>query len=240
MGDKGHRHVAIILDGNRRFARRRNLPQMEGHRRGLNNLKDIFKGFVEEGNKHGVNQLSLYCFSMQNFNRSKQEVSYLMNLFEETFNDAVDNETFHKHKVRLNVAGRIHLLPEKVQKAIKKAMDATKDYDDYVINFCLAYGGREEITDAAKKLAKHVKHGKVKIEDINQELFGKYLYFDSNVDIAIRTSGEKRTSNFLPWQTTYAEWFFPDKMWPEFTTEDFKKILEEFKKRSRRFGGDQK
>jgi tritrans,polycis-undecaprenyl-diphosphate synthase [geranylgeranyl-diphosphate specific] len=238
MGDKEIRHVAIILDGNRRFAKKLRLPQMEGHRKGLNRFKEVYQKFKEEGDKYGVKELSLYCFSMQNFNRSEQEVDYLMDIFEETFNDSANDENIHKNRVRLNVVGRTHLLPEKVQKAIKKAMDATKDYNDYTINFCLAYGGKEEITDAAKRLAKDVKEGKIEPEDVDEEVFGKYLYFDSDIDIAIRTGGELRTSNFLPWQTSYAEWFFVNKMWPEFGIKDFRKILKDFKKRNRRFGRD--
>lgn len=236
--DKGPRHIAIILDGNRRFAKKLGLPQLEGHRRGLDRFKEIFKEFKEKGDKYGIKELSLYCFSMQNFNRSKEEVDYLMKLFEKAFNDVALDENIHKNKMRINVVGMTHLLPEKLQKAIKKAMDATKDYDDYVINFCLAYGGKEEITDAAKRLAKDVKEGKVNVEDIDEKLFKKYFYFNSDVDLVIRTGGEKRTSNFLPWQASYAEWFFVDKFWPEFSIQDFKKVLEGFKQRQRRFGED--
>ena len=225
-------HVGIILDGNRRFAKRLMLEPWKGHEYGKEKLKKLFEWCKE----FGVRELTLYCFSMQNFNRPKREFDYLMNIFVTAANEAVNDEKVHKNKIRIRVIGRKHLLPEKVQEALTKLEEATKDYNDYVFNLALAYGGREEIIDGIKKLAQDVKEGKVNVEDINEEMFKKYLYLADEPDLIIRTGGEQRTSNFLPWQSIYSEWIFLKKMWPEFEKEDFEWCLNEFAKRERRFG----
>lgn len=230
--NKDPKHIGIILDGNRRFAKRLMLEPWKGHELGFEKLKKLFK-WCKELN---IKELTLYCFSMQNFNRPKKEFDYLMDIFEKAFNEILTNEDILKYKIKINVIGRYYLLPEKVQIAIKKAVDATKNYNDYKINIALAYGGREEIIDAMKKIAEKVKNKDLKINEINEKTFAENLYLDKEPDLIIRTGGEKRTSNFLPWQSIYSEWFFLEKIWPEFEKQDLINIIEEYKNRERRFG----
>ena len=230
--NKNPEHIAIILDGNRRFAKKLMLEPWKGHELGFEKLKKLFKWCKELE----IKETTLYCFSIQNFNRPKKEFDYLMNLFEKGFNEVSKNEDIHKYKIRINIIGRYYLFPEKVQKEIKKVADLTKDYNDYKINIALAYGGREEIVDTVKKIAEKVKNKELEIKDINEEAFSENLYLNTEPDLIIRTGGEKRTSNFLPWQSIYSEWFFLEKTWPEFEKEDLIKVIEEYKERERRFG----
>jgi len=225
-------HIAIILDGNRRYARSHNLELMKGHELGFEKIKDLFKWCKELE----IKELTLYCFSMQNFSRSKEEVSYLMDILYRASREILKNKDVHKNKVRIRFIGRTHLLPKKLQEAMKKAEEATKDYSDYVANFAIAYGGREEITDAVKNIAEKISSGELTPKEINEGLITKNLYLSSFPDIVIRTGGEMRTSNFLMWQSSYSEWFFINKMWPEFEKEDIKNIIEEYKNRDRRYG----
>jgi tritrans,polycis-undecaprenyl-diphosphate synthase [geranylgeranyl-diphosphate specific] len=226
------KHIGIVLDGNRRFAKRLMMEPWKGHELGFEKLKKLYQWCKELD----IKELTLYCFSMQNFNRPKKEFDFLMDIFVKAANDAAANEDIHKNKIRINPIGRWHLFPEKVQEAIKKAVDATKDYKDFTVNLCLAYGGREEIVDGVKRLAKDLKQGKINADDINEESFSKYLYMNSDPDLIIRTGGDKRTSNFLAWQSIYSEWFFIKKFWPEFEKEDLIKCIDEFMGRERRFG----
>jgi tritrans,polycis-undecaprenyl-diphosphate synthase [geranylgeranyl-diphosphate specific] len=226
------KHIGIILDGNRRFARRLMMEPWKGHELGFEKLKKLYKWCKELG----IKELTLYCFSMQNFNRSKKEFDFLMEIFERAGKDAAANEDVHKNKIKVNVIGRPHLFPEKVQEAIKKAVDATKDYNDFIVNLAIAYGGREEIVDGVKKLLKDFKEGKIDIDDINEDKFSEYLYMNSEPDLIIRTGGAHRTSNFLAWQSIYSEWTFPEKFWPEFEKEDLIACIDEYMNRDRRFG----
>ena len=227
------RHIGIILDGNRRYAKKRGLPTLAGHRKGFDNMKNLFKWCKELD----IKELSLYCFSMQNFNRSKEEVDYLMNIFADAAKEALKNKDVHENKIRINVLGRLHLFPEKVIKPMEEVMEKTKAYDQHTVNFCLGYGGREEIVDGIKKLVRDAKDGKIKEEDISVETFYPYLYTQSEPDLIIRTSGEQRTSNFLMWHQAYSEWMFVKKHWPEFSKEDLMECIREFAEtRQRRFG----
>jgi tritrans,polycis-undecaprenyl-diphosphate synthase [geranylgeranyl-diphosphate specific] len=226
------RHIGIILDGNRRFAKRLMLEPWRGHELGFDKLKQLYKWCKELG----IKELTLYCFSMQNFNRPKVEFDFLMDIFEKAARDALTNEDVHKNKIRINPIGRLHLFPEKVQDALKKAVEATKNYNDFVVNLALAYGGREEIIDGIKRLAKDVEEGNVSASEIDEKKFAEYLYLKSEPEIIIRTGGDHRTSNFLAWQSIYSEWFFPEKFWPEFEKEDLIKCIEEYSNRERRFG----
>lgn len=232
MDKENHpRHIGIILDGNRRWARQKGKMPWDGHRAGFDKLKQLFKWTKELD----IKELSLYCFSMQNFNRDKKEVDFLMGIFESAAKETLKNEDVHKNKVKIRFIGRLHLLPEKVQKAAKEVMEATKDYNDYAVNFCVAYGGREEIVDGVNKAIKDAKEGR--IDKVDEEMLGKYLYIQSDPDIIIRTSGEKRISNFLLWHSNYSELFFLDKHWPDFEKQDLADVIGEFKKmRERRFG----
>ena len=225
------KHIALILDGNRRWAKALGKMPWDGHKAGFDKLKNLFKWARELD----IKELSMYCFSVQNFNRDPKEVKFLMEIFERAAKDLVKDKEIHDNKVKVRFIGRLEMLPEKVQKAAQEAMEATKDYDNYIINFCVAYGGREEINDAVRKVVKDVKNGK--IEEIDDKTFKNYLYLNSDPDIVIRTSGEYRLSNFLTWHTTYSEWFFLEKNWPDFSKEDLVNCIEDFKDgRSRRFG----
>lgn len=220
------RHVAIILDGNRRYAKKMLKESWKGHRLGAEKVEQLFEWCKELG----VSQLTLYIFSLQNFNREKKEVDYLMDLFCKFFSSEKIKNKIKENKIKVNFIGRTYLLPQKVQEIIQKLQQETENYSDFKANFALAYGGREEIVDGIKKL---LKEGKT---EIDEQIFSQYLQLQAEPDLIIRTGGERRTSNFLPWQSWYSEWFFLDKYWPEFEKEDLIKVLEEFNLRGRRFG----
>jgi tritrans,polycis-undecaprenyl-diphosphate synthase [geranylgeranyl-diphosphate specific] len=226
------KHIGIILDGNRRFAKTLNLSPWKGHEYGSKKLKNL----LEWCRELGIKELTLYCFSMQNFNRPKREFDYLMKIFKETFNEIMENKDIDKYKIKINFIGRYNLFPDDVQDKIHKIIDKTKDYDSYKVNIALAYGGREEIIDAVKKIAEKVKNNEINTKEINEKIVQENLYLKSEPDLIIRTGGEKRTSNFLTWQSIYSEWFFIEKMWPEFEKQDLINIVYEFNKRERRFG----
>ncbi|MFH1398636.1 MAG: polyprenyl diphosphate synthase [Candidatus Woesearchaeota archaeon] len=230
MRNENPRHIAIILDGNRRWARAKGLPPWEGHRKGLDKLGDLFKWAKELD----IRELSLYCFSVQNFDRDPKEVAFLMDLFVKTAEKALKNEDVHKNKVKIRFLGRLGMLPEKVQQAAKRVMDATKEYDNYILNLCMAYGGREEIVDGVNRVIEDVKAGK--IDSVDEKSFQDFLYLKSDPDIVIRTGGDKRISNFLLWHINYSELFFLDTYWPAFSREDIASVIEEYKKRNRRYG----
>ncbi len=226
------RHIGIILDGNRRLAKRLMVKPWKGHDWGAKKVEKLLEWCKE----FDIKELTLYAFSIENFNRPKKEFNYLMNLFRKEFDRLKDDKRIHENKIRINVVGRIWMFPKDVQESMKRIMEKTKDYNDYIINFAMAYGGRTEVIDATKKVAEMVKDGKINVEDINEEVFSKNLYFNDDPDLIIRTGGEKRTSNFLIFQGAYAEWLFLDKMWPEFEKEDLKEAIVEYGKRKRRFG----
>ncbi|HLC47221.1 MAG TPA: polyprenyl diphosphate synthase [Candidatus Nanoarchaeia archaeon] len=232
VGNNYPQHIGIILDGNRRFAKRLMMKPWEGHRLGFDKLKQLFSWSA----KLNIHEITLYCFSMQNFNRPKEEFNYLMGIFEEAFTSVLTDESIHHDKIRINPVGRINLLPKKVQEAAAKAVQATKDYDRFIINIAIAYGGREEIVDTVKKIGRLIEDGKITDKEITEELISKNLYLSSAPDLIIRTGGDHRTSNFLAWQSVYSEWIFLEKTWPEFDEKDLVKCIEEFSKRERRFG----
>ncbi len=221
------KHIGLILDGNRRWAKEKGKMPWDGHKAGFDKLKELFKWAQEIG----IKELSLYCFSIQNFDRDPKEVKFLMNIFEKAAKDFLKDREVHEKKVKIRFIGRLDMLSENVQKAAKEVMEATKDYDNYIINFCMAYGGREEIVDAVNEVIKE------EVDEVDEETFSKYLYLQSEPDIIIRTSGEVRTSNFLMWQQAYSEWVFIKKYWPDFEKQDLIDAVEEFKGiRKRRFG----
>lgn len=228
------RHIAVIPDGNRRFAKQRGQLPWEGHRAGAKVFEDLLKWCKDAG----IKELSFWGASTENLNRDKKEVDFLLKLFGEMCDKFLKeyNNKKIEDKVRIRFIGNLSRLPEKLVKKMNKVMELTKDYNDYRLNMLVGYGGRWEITEAAKKLAQEVKEGKLKIEDITPEFFQEHLYLQSEPDLIIRTS-EQRLSGLLPWQGIYSEIIFlKDKHWPELTQEDFKKCLEEFAKRKRRFG----
>lgn len=220
------RHLGIILDGNRRFAKRLMLEPWRGHELGFKKLEKIV-GWLKE---FEVKELTLYCFSLENFNRPKLEFDFLMKIFKESIEMLKKDKRIRKNKIKLRFIGKRELFDKEIQTGMYELEEMTKNYNNYIINFALGYGGRQEIIEAVKRL---VKSGK----EINEENLQKNLWLSDDIDLIIRTGAEKRTSNFLPWQSTYAEWIFLDKMWPEFEKQDLTECIEEFKNRKRRFGG---
>ena len=226
------KHVAIILDGNRRWARKRGMTPQEGHYKGFTNLENLADYVFEKG----VKVLSVYAFSTENFSRAKDEVDYLMDLFAVAFKKYFELQ--NKKNVRIVFSGRREPLPKKVLKMIDDVTEKTKNNTGPIFNICVNYGGRPEIVDTTKKICEMVKNGEISIDDIDEELFTKNLYQDlPPIDLMIRTSGEIRLSNFLLWQNAYAEFYFPEVEFPGFDEKEFDKALEVFDKRNRRFGG---
>lgn len=232
--DKAPRHVGLILDGNRRYARARNLPPWYGHREGAERVIEVLKYLWESG----VKVVTLYTFSIENFQRRKEEVSKIMEIAKEKFSEVITNPDIHKYKCRIQAIGRVDLLPLEVQKAIHDAEEATKDYNDHVLNIAIGYSGRAEIVDAFKKLAEKVKKGEIKPEDIDEHLVEMYLYTRGlpDPDLIIRTSGEERLSGFLLWQSAYSELYFSQIYWPEVRRIDVWRAIRSYTKRGRRFG----
>ncbi|HLC56671.1 MAG TPA: polyprenyl diphosphate synthase [Candidatus Nanoarchaeia archaeon] len=226
------RHIGIILDGNRRFAKRLMLKPWKGHEWGAKKVEALFDWCKE----YGIKELTLYAFSIENFNRPKQEFNFLMNLFRKELTRMLTDKRIDNDKIKTNFVGRLYLLPKDIQELMQKNTKRAEKYNNYIINFAVAYGGRQEVIDAAKKIAEQIKKGKIDIDKINEETFSKNLYNNDDVDLVIRTGGEQRTSGFLIWQANYAELIFLDKYWPEFTKKDFAYCIEEYSKRQRRFG----
>lgn len=226
------KHIAIIMDGNRRWAKQRNLPVKLGHKQGAETLKKV----VRYANKIGIKYITVYAFSTENWKRSEEEVSALMNLLESYLDDfAKEADT---ENIVIRVLGNMTQLSESLQESIASTVKRTENNTGTIFNIALNYGGRDEITNAAKNLAKDVKDGKVELENISEELFAKYLYTkeDPDPDLLIRTSGELRLSGFLPWQSTYSEFLFLDKLWPDFSNEDLDNAINVFSRRNRKFG----
>jgi len=230
--DQPPRHVGIILDGNRRFAKRLMQKPSMGHTWGAEKLEQL----LEWGLELGVKELTLYCFSIQNFNRPKEEFDFLMNIFRQNFEKLKTDNRLEENRIRVRFIGRLWMLPEDIQAQMKDITEKTKDHENYMINLALAYGGREEVVDAAKKLAEQVREGILEPSQIDEKTFTQALSMLDDPDMVIRTGGEKRTSNFLIWQSNYSEWIFLDKMWPEFTKEDFAACIEEYMQRQSRVG----
>lgn len=222
------KHLAIIIDGNRRFAKRLMLEPWKGHEYGKKKIEALFEWCKELD----IRELTIYSFSMQNFNRPKEEFDYLMKLMREAFQEFISDERIEKYGLRINIIGRYKLFPKEFVEVLDKIIEKTKHNSNYIINFALAYGGREEIIDAIKKIVEE----KPKPDAITEEYVANHLYMHSDPDLIIRTGGEKRMSNFLPWQSVYSELFFTDKTWPEFEKDDLQKIIDEFSKRERRYG----
>ncbi len=225
-------HVAIILDGNRRWAKSHLLPKLEGHRRGFSNIKKIADYIF----KKGVKYLSVYCFSTENFRREASEVDYLMNLFIKEFKDSC--QELKENNIKVVFSGRKEPLRDDVLKAMDYLKEETKLCTGGILNICLNYGGQSEIVDATKSILEDIEAGKITKDDINVELFEKHLYQElPPVDLMIRTGGDVRVSNFLLWQIAYAEMYFPDCFWPDFDKKEFDKAIEAYNGRERRFGG---
>ena len=226
------KHIAIIMDGNRRWARERNLPVKMGHKEGAETLKKA----VRYANKRGIRYITVYAFSTENWKREKEEVDSLMSLLEyylDQFSKEADSEN-----IVIKVIGRRKELSEKLLKKIDEVVDGTKNNTGIIFTIALNYGGRDELTTAIQTIAEDVKKDKLNINEINENLISEYLYtnYMPDPDLMIRTSGELRTSNFLPWQLVYSEFLFLDKLWPDFSEEDLEDAIQVFSKRNRKFG----
>lgn len=219
-------HIGLILDGNRRWAKKHGWKPWKGHDTGMKKLEQVMDWMLELG----VFEVSLYCFSIQNFDRSEEEKKFLFDIFRKEAKRLLEDKKVYDNKVKIRFAGRLSMFPSDMQELMKEVMEKTKGHDKHIVNFAMAYGGREEIVDGVKKL---VDAG----EEINGENIQKNMWVPENMDVVIRTSGEYRLSGFFPWQAHYAELFFLDKCWPEFEKEDLVKVVSEFKAiRERRFG----
>ncbi len=228
-------HIAIIMDGNGRWAQARGYPRFYGHLRGSNRVKEI----VREARKIGVRALTLYAFSTENWKRPEEELSVLWQTLRKYIRRQIGD--MKKNGIRLHVIGEMERLPVEVQNELKKAIEELKDEKQMILTFALSYGGRAEIVDAAKKIAQKCIDGKILPDQITEAEFEKNLWthplaHHSDVDLLIRTSGEKRLSNYLLWQASYAEFDFPEIFWPDYSVEEFHKSLENFRNRKRRFG----
>ncbi|MBQ6546439.1 MAG: di-trans,poly-cis-decaprenylcistransferase [Bacilli bacterium] len=230
------RHVAIIVDGNGRWAKKRGKIRSEGHLAGSKMLERII---LHASRKTDIEVLSLYVFSTENFKRSKDEVDYLMNLFMKWF--SVSSKKYKKDDIKIIFSGRKEPLSDEVYSSMKKLEERTKDHKGLIVNFCLNYGGRAEIVDASKKIANELKEGLIEEKDITEEYFSTKLYNKlPDVDYVIRTSGEQRISNFLLWEISYAEFLFTPEYFPDFDEKCFDRAIEEYYNRDRRFGNVKK
>jgi len=225
-------HVAFIMDGNGRWAKARNLPRTMGHKAGCDRISEIYQECLDQD----IKAVSLYAFSTENWNRPTDEISKLFKYLDVFFRKEI--ERMIKDGTRIIVSGDVSKLPKKTQNTINKAIEMSKDCNKFTFNICLNYGGKAEIVRAAKLFALDVKNGK-DVETLTEDSFNDYLYTKGlpPVDLLIRTSGEQRTSNFLPYQLAYAEMLFPLTPWPDFTKDEFRKCVDAYYQRDRRFGG---
>lgn len=225
------KHVGIIMDGNGRWAKMRGKKRSFGHLEGSKTLENIALYAIE----CGVQILSVYAFSTDNFKRSKEEVDYLMDLFIIMFNKKM--KKIKDNGIKVIFSGRREPLRKDVLASMDKIVEETKNNKRGILNICLNYGGQEEIVDATKKIVELVNNGELNIDDVDKNNFYKYLYNDlPSLDLLIRTSGEYRLSNFMPYQSTYSEFYFTDTLFPDFDNREFDKAIESYNKRDRRFG----
>ncbi|MCA9477694.1 MAG: di-trans,poly-cis-decaprenylcistransferase [Nanoarchaeota archaeon] len=226
-------HLGLIMDGNRRFAKKLMLEPWKGHDYGAKKLEEVLRWCKDED----VEKLTIYTLSMQNLNRPKHELDYLMNIIRDIFKKSQEKEsTIQELGLKVEFIGRRDLLPQDVQDIFGELEKKTKNNTTYTIRFCVAYGGREEMVDAVHLLAKDIKEGKIQPEQVDEDLIDSYVYMKDQPDLIIRTGGDHRTSNFLIWQSAYSEWLFYDKTWPELTQEDIQNAIDDFQGRERRFG----
>jgi len=229
-------HIAIILDGNRRWANSQELNPWLGHKKGAETVEQL----LDWSHLLGVKYITLYMFSTENFSRSSKEVEQIMKIADEKFRKILTDERIHKNKVHVKVIGRTNLLPQSLQDLIANVEKTTEHYNNYFWNFAFAYGGRAEIVDAAKTIAEKVKNDELDIDDVTESTFEKYLYTShmtkADPDMIIRTSGEERLSGFLLWQAAYSELLFLDVYWPDFRFIDLLRAIRTFQNRKRRFG----
>ena len=226
-------HVAIIMDGNGRWAKKRNMPRVKGHYEGMQTVKKI----TQYASKLGIKYLTLYAFSTENWARPKEEVSYLMDLPEKMFTSFMPE--LMENNVKVEVIGVVEKLPENTRKAVEDAIEQTKNNTGLKLIFALNYGSKDEIVTAVKRIAQGATNNEYKVEEIDEQLISDNLFTKDtpDPDLLIRTSGEQRISNFLLWQIAYSEFIFTKVAWPDFVEEEFYKALLEYQSRDRRFGG---
>ena len=224
-------HVAIIMDGNGRWAKKNKLKVALGHRSGVESLHNI----IEETNRLGIASLTLYAFSTENWKRSKSEVAALMQLILDFFDN--DIKRLHEKNVKVVIIGDVDSMPDAQRDVLKAGMELTSKNTGMLLNIAINYGGRAELVRACKLIAKDVLDGNMSIDDIDEQAFADRLYMKDDIDLMIRTSGEMRLSNFLLYQNAYAEFVFPTTLWPDYTVEEYYKSLYEYMQRDRRFGG---
>jgi len=227
------KHIAIIMDGNGRWADRRNLPRVAGHKAGIDSVQEV----VEICGELGIQVLTLYAFSAENWRRPPLEINALMKLLLDQLHEQTPD--LNEKNVRVNVIGDTDRLPRKVIYELQRSIDVTKNNTGLILNLALSYGGRQEILRATKSIVSEVESGKLKLSDINEDVFAKYLYTSElpDPDIIIRTSGELRISNFLLWQCAYSEFYITDVLWPDFRKKHLLLALISYQRRKRRFGG---
>lgn len=226
------KHIAIIMDGNRRWAKEKGKPTSFGHKEGAKTLEKI----VRYANKIGIEHITVYAFSTENWKRTEEEVSTLMGLFQSYLDDY--SKRADSENIKVKIIGSRQGLSEKMKNSIEKCMERTKNNTGITFNIALNYGGRDEIINAVKEISKKVKENEINIEDINEQIISNNLYTENqpDPDLLIRTSGELRLSNFLPWQLVYTEFIFVEKNWPDFNEQDLDDAIEVYKKRNRKFG----
>lgn len=227
-------HIAIIPDGNRRWAKQHGLSAIEGHSAGIDKMNDALKWAKE----NDVKILSFWAFSTENAKRDKDEIQGLFKLFDKKLADGLREGEFQGYKVNVNFLGDLSLFPEKIRKKLEDVMKKVSGDSEYTLNLFLGYGGRPEIIHAVGEIAKEVKQGKIEPGEIDEDVISKHMYTKNipDPDLIIRTSGEIRISGFLPWQSVYSELYFSKKLWPDFNKEDFENAIKEYEARKRRFG----
>ena len=231
---KTPQHVAIILDGNRRFADEVGMDRLEGHRLGARKLEQVVGWCQELGIKH----ITVYAFSSENFQRSSEEVEALMELFADKFKEVAEDQRIHNYRVRVKALGDLGALPPQVQRAIDEAQRATESYDGYTLNIAVSYGGRSELAQAVRKICEGIEKGEIKPKDVSEDMISRHLYTAGlpDPDLIIRTSGEERLSGFLLWQSAYSELYFCEANWPAFSKIDFLRAIRTYQGRKRKFG----
>lgn len=219
-------HLGIILDGNRRYAKKLGLQPWKGHEEGAKRVEEVIKASLE----FKIKELTLYTFSTENFKRNKKEVDFLMKLFKKSFEEFLKRD--YIKKIKINFAGDKSLFSDEIRKMMNKVEEMTKDNKGLIVNFAMGYSGKKEIVNSVRKI---IAKG-IKAKDVDEKTISENLYIKNDVDLIIRTSGEKRTSGFLLWQGDYAELLFVEKFWPQFTRQDLKDCIDKFHNRKRRFG----
>ena len=232
--DRIPKHLAIILDGNRRFASEKGVKRFKGHIFGAKKLEEVIGWCQELGIKH----ITVYAFSSENFTRTDEEVKLILNLLASKFREVAKDARVHKYKIKIRAIGNLGSLPSQVQKAIEEAQEATQVYDGNTLNIAVGYGGRAELAEAVRKICERIKNGELNPVDVDENLISNYLYTAGlpDPDLIIRTSGEERLSGFLLWQSAYSELYFCEANWPSFSKIDFLRAIRTYQSRERRFG----